>query len=115
PPAACLPPGRRARGERRRRQIDEAHARALGGEARRGGAADASAPARDEHDFPGKARRHRAVHLALGADSTQAWSAMTEAEGLKALIGPDDGADERAEAELWAMWHRSGNPAVDAL
>lgn len=40
---------------------------------------------------------------------------MTEAEGLKALIGPDDAAAARAEAELWAMWHRSGNPEIDAL
>ena len=40
---------------------------------------------------------------------------MTEAEGLKALIGPDDAAAARAEAELWAMWHRSGNPEIDVL
>jgi len=40
---------------------------------------------------------------------------VTEAEGLKALTGPDDAAAARAEAELWAMWHRSGDPEIDAL
>ena len=40
---------------------------------------------------------------------------MTEAEGLKALTGPDDDAAARAAAELWAMWHRSGSSEVDAL
>jgi tetratricopeptide (TPR) repeat protein len=54
-------------------------------------------------------------HLALGADSTQAWGVMTETEALKALTGTDAGAASRAEAALWEMWHRSGDRDIDAL
>src|SRR5437016_3641338 len=55
------------------------------------------------------------AHLALGADSTQAWGDMTEDEGLKALLGGDANAAARAEAALWEMWHRSGDREIDAL
>ncbi len=40
---------------------------------------------------------------------------MTEAEGLKALLGDDAAAAARAEAALWEMWHRSGDHEIDAL
>ena len=40
---------------------------------------------------------------------------MTEDEGLKALRGNDPSAAARAETELWEMWHRSGDGAIDAL
>jgi tetratricopeptide (TPR) repeat protein len=40
---------------------------------------------------------------------------MTEDEGLKALRGDDPAAASRAEAALWAMWHRSGDREIDAL
>ena len=40
---------------------------------------------------------------------------MTEREALAALRGPDAAAAARAEAELWAMWCRAGEPEVDAL
>lgn len=40
---------------------------------------------------------------------------MTEHEALAMLRGDDREAAIRAEAALWAMWHRSGSPEVDAL
>jgi len=40
---------------------------------------------------------------------------MTEAEALRALIGPDEGAAARAATALWEMWHRSGDREVDML
>ena len=40
---------------------------------------------------------------------------MTEDEGLRALVGPDDAAAARAEAALWEIWHRSGDREVDTL
>jgi len=40
---------------------------------------------------------------------------MTEAEALRALVGPDDGAAARAATALWEMWHRSGDREVDTL
>jgi len=40
---------------------------------------------------------------------------MTEAEALRALVGPDDGAAARAATALWEMWHRSGDGEVDTL
>src|SRR6266446_6413870 len=55
------------------------------------------------------------AHLALGSDSTQAWGAMTEAEALRALLGPDEGASARAATAQWEMWHRSGDREVDTL
>ena len=67
--------------ERRRGQIDDHHARALGREAHGGGAPNAAGASGDEHDLPSESRRHVRRHLALGADSTQAWGAMTEDEG----------------------------------
>ena len=40
---------------------------------------------------------------------------MTEAEALATLRGDDPAEAARAEAALWAMWCRSGNPDVDRL
>lgn len=40
---------------------------------------------------------------------------MTEGEALSALRGDDPEQAARAEAALWAMWCRSGIPAVDVL
>ena len=40
---------------------------------------------------------------------------MTEEEWLAILRGDDLEAAGRAEAALWAMWHRSGTPEVDEL
>jgi tetratricopeptide (TPR) repeat protein len=40
---------------------------------------------------------------------------MTEQEALSMLRGDDPASVARAEAELWAMWCRSGIPEVDAL
>jgi len=40
---------------------------------------------------------------------------MTEAEALRALVGPDEGAAARAATALWEMWHRSGDREVDML
>ena len=40
---------------------------------------------------------------------------MTEEEWLAILRGDDAAAAARAEAQLWAMWHRSGTPEVDEL
>jgi len=40
---------------------------------------------------------------------------MTEREALSALRGDDPAAYARAAAALWAMWHRSGDPNLDAL
>ena len=40
---------------------------------------------------------------------------MTERDALAALRGDDPALAARAEAELWEMWCRSGDAAVDAL
>lgn len=40
---------------------------------------------------------------------------MTEREALLALKGDDPAAAAQAEAELWQMWHQSGDPRIDAL
>src|SRR2546425_2673975 len=40
---------------------------------------------------------------------------MTELEALSALRGDDLVQAVRAEAALWAMWHRSGDPRLDSL
>jgi tetratricopeptide (TPR) repeat protein len=40
---------------------------------------------------------------------------MTEHEALAALRGDDPARAARAAAELWQMWHQSGDPALDAL
>ena len=40
---------------------------------------------------------------------------MSEAEALRALVGPDEGAAARAATALWEMWHRSGDREVDTL
>src|SRR5262249_25877735 len=40
---------------------------------------------------------------------------MTEDEALSLLRGDDAAGAARAEAALWAMWCRSGQPSVDAL
>lgn len=40
---------------------------------------------------------------------------MTEEEALAALQGDDPALAARAEAELWRLWSRSGEPEVDAL
>jgi tetratricopeptide (TPR) repeat protein len=37
------------------------------------------------------------------------------AELARALRDADDEVRARAQAALWAIWHRSGNPAIDAL
>ena len=39
---------------------------------------------------------------------------MTEAEALRVLRGSDARQAARAAALLWQMWHRSGDPALDA-
>jgi tetratricopeptide (TPR) repeat protein len=39
---------------------------------------------------------------------------MSEPEALAALRGEDPAAAARAAAELWEMWHRSGDPRLDA-
>jgi tetratricopeptide (TPR) repeat protein len=40
---------------------------------------------------------------------------MTELEALSALRGDDLVRAARAEAALWEMWHRSGDPRLDSL
>ena len=40
---------------------------------------------------------------------------MTESDALEALRGDDVGEAARAAGVLWQMWHRSGNPRLDAL
>src|SRR2546428_10025705 len=40
---------------------------------------------------------------------------MTELEALSALRGDDLVQAVRAEAALWAMWHRSGDPRLASL
>ena len=40
---------------------------------------------------------------------------MTEREALSVLRGPDSRRAARAAAVLWEMWHRSGDPQLDAL
>jgi tetratricopeptide (TPR) repeat protein len=40
---------------------------------------------------------------------------VTEREALGVLRGSDAAAAAQAEAELWAMWCRAGQPEVDAL
>ena len=40
---------------------------------------------------------------------------MTELEALSALRGGDLVRAARAEAALWEMWHRSGDPRLDSL
>ena len=40
---------------------------------------------------------------------------MTEDEALAALRGDDPVRAARAADALWAMWHRSGDPQLDAL
>ncbi len=40
---------------------------------------------------------------------------MTEDEALAALRGEDPHLAARAEAALWALWARSGDPDLDAL
>ena len=40
---------------------------------------------------------------------------MTEAEALAVLKGDDPARAARAAALLWQMWHRSGQPRLDAL
>ena len=40
---------------------------------------------------------------------------MTEREALEALQGDDAAAAGEAAEALWRMWHRSGDPRLDAL
>jgi tetratricopeptide (TPR) repeat protein len=40
---------------------------------------------------------------------------MTESEALSTLRGDDPGSALRAAAVLWELWHRSGDPRIDAL
>jgi tetratricopeptide (TPR) repeat protein len=40
---------------------------------------------------------------------------VTEDEALAALHGPDPTRCARAAEALWALWHRSGDPQLDAL
>ena len=40
---------------------------------------------------------------------------MTEREALSALRGDDPARVTRAAAALWQLWHRSGDPQLDAL
>jgi tetratricopeptide (TPR) repeat protein len=40
---------------------------------------------------------------------------MTEGEALTTLRGEDPARAARAANELWQMWHRSGQPQLDAL
>jgi len=40
---------------------------------------------------------------------------VTEDEALAALRGDDPMYAARAAAVLWEMWHRSGDPQVDAV
>jgi len=40
---------------------------------------------------------------------------MTEEEALSILRGDDPARAARAEAHLWALWCRSGNPEIDGL
>jgi len=40
---------------------------------------------------------------------------MTERQALRALRGDDPSRAAVAEAALWEMWCRSGNPEIDAL
>ena len=40
---------------------------------------------------------------------------MTESDALEALRGDDVGEAARAAGVLWQMWHRSGDPRLDAL
>ncbi len=40
---------------------------------------------------------------------------MTEHEALSVLQGDDVARAARAAAALWEMWHRSGDPRLDAL
>jgi tetratricopeptide (TPR) repeat protein len=40
---------------------------------------------------------------------------MTESEALSTLRGDDPAQATRAAAVLWQLWHRSGDPQVDAL
>ena len=40
---------------------------------------------------------------------------MTEDEAFAALRGDDARLARRAEAALWELWHRAGDPDVDAL
>lgn len=40
---------------------------------------------------------------------------MTEPEALAALRGADPVRAARAANALWEMWHRSGDPQLDAL
>lgn len=40
---------------------------------------------------------------------------MTEDDALAALRGDDAALAARAAAGLWARWHRSGDPALDAV
>src|SRR5881296_2196897 len=40
---------------------------------------------------------------------------MTELEALSALRGDDLARAARAEAALWEMWHRSGDPKLDSF
>jgi tetratricopeptide (TPR) repeat protein len=40
---------------------------------------------------------------------------VTEDEALAVLRGSDPAAAARAAESLWAMWHRSGDPHLDAL
>ncbi|MBM4438894.1 MAG: tetratricopeptide repeat protein [Candidatus Rokubacteria bacterium] len=40
---------------------------------------------------------------------------MTESEALAVLRGGDPAKAARAAALLWEMWHRSGDPQIDAI
>ncbi len=40
---------------------------------------------------------------------------MTEREAVTALRGPDPVRAAHAASTLWEMWHRSGDPQLDAL
>jgi len=56
------------------------------------------------------------AHLAFTAGATQAGPiTMTEDEAFAALRGDDARLARRAEAALWELWHRAGDPEVDAL
>lgn len=58
---------------------------------------------------PPAERRAAAERLAeVGGDSATA-------ELARSLRDPDDGVRDAAQAALWAIWHRSGRPEIDAL
>jgi tetratricopeptide (TPR) repeat protein len=59
----------------------------------------------------GTAAERRAAAARLG----EVGGASATGELARALRDPDAEVRSRAQAALWAIWHRSGDPAVDAL